>query len=496
MRKKVLKLKNRKFIGYLEFFIVYLLMYGIMLNRHYSVDSYCYSNHYTTQYMGNLSLGRIGNYFVFGLFKNINIIIYQRYFTLLLIIVLAVSARMLYDHFEINVKNEKSLLILKIGVLIMYGNVFMVDYFNYIEMVLSWCCGIMFMTFAVLQIKNEMSVVNVALMLLFAMISLSFYQAMVGFFVYFGLIDIYMINSGKLTLKAFRDSIKVVLCGGAVGIINILILKVLQKTGIASATDRTESMGITGLIQNARGIFAEALKMLADKRGFLPSYLLLVALFILYVIIVITLIQKRAQWQDYIYIILVLVCCRGVLYLPHFLASTVWMAPRSIISYWSILSMPCLIVATVIENSKMRDIANMTMIILFVVSIINIQKICLNIIVTNRIDEEIAYMFQRKIEEYEETSGQEIQKIIFKNDVSPTWTYRTVEFQAFELCERSYVVPWACVECINFYNDENYIYELMDEETYIRYFKKDNWDELDFQEQLVFDENVAYYVAY
>lgn len=493
---KILKNYEKKIIEYVEFFIVYLLMFGIMLNKHYSVDAYCYSNHSTTQYVGNLELGRIGNYFVFGLFKNINIITYQRYFTFLLIIVLTISARILYDHFRKEIEKEKYMLLLKIGILIMYGNVFMVDFFNYIEMFFAWCCGIVFMTLAVLQIRKQMSVMNMVLMLLFAIVSLNFYQALLGFFVYFGLINIYIINKGRLTVKAFWDSIKVCVCGGLSGIVNILILRILQEIKIISATDRTKNMDVAGLVTNVRNIFKESLDILIDKKGFLPSYLLVAVGLVLYAVVLYILIRKRAHWQEYVYIVLLIISCRIVLYIPHIFASTVWMAPRSVISYWSILSMPCMIIITIVDNEKLNKFASVVAMFIFIVNVVNIQKICLNIISTNRIDEEIAYLIQGEIEYYEEESGQKVEKIIFRNDAIPTWTYRTTEFQAYELCERIYVVPWGCVECINFYNDENYMYESMDDETYSRYYVKDNWDKLNLKEQLVFDGNVMYYVVY
>ncbi len=488
--------KKNNILGVLEFFIIYFLIFGIMLNRHYSVDSYSYSLNSTTQYKGNLALGRIANYFVFGLFKNINIITFQQIFSFLLIVTLAISARMIYMLYQKNVDNAKCLPLLKLGVLIIYGNVFMVDYFNYIEMFFAWCCGIIFMTVAVIQVKQRMSALNVIIMLGCVVISVSFYQALIGFFVCLALIEVYLLNKGKFSSNALKNSIIVLLCGGAAGIINILALRILQETGQISATNRTERMGISIILSNIKIVFLNAWDLLIDRKGFLPNYLVLIVLLILYMIILKTLIQRKAQWTDYVYIILLIICSRITIYIPHLLSSTIWMAPRSVISYWTILIIPCAIITTIVEKDNLRTIATVFIAMVFLISTYNIQKICSNIISTNRIDEEIAYLIQSKIEKYEEDTGNQIENIVFKNDASPSWTYNSTKFVAFELCERVYVVPWGCVECINYFNNENYNSDFMSEDQYNKYFEKDNWDNLQLEEQIIFDGNTLFYAVY
>ena len=107
-------------------------------------------------------------------------------------------------------------------------------------MVLAWCFGYVLVMLALLQIDRNMTIKNWLLMFLFMLMSVSFYQALIGFFVYFALIDIYILNEGKLTKSAFWNSAGVLLCGGGAGIFNIGLLRVLQKIGIAQAESRTE----------------------------------------------------------------------------------------------------------------------------------------------------------------------------------------------------------------------------------------------------------------
>ncbi len=493
MHKERRKYYIKEYIGFCLF---YLIVFAIMLNRHYSIDAFAYSRNSTNAYVGNLNLGRFGNYVVFGLFRNINIVTHQRIFTYILIITLSIVSCTLYIHLKKHIHNLKYDIILKTSVIIVFCNVFMIDFFVYIEMVLAWCFGIVLVMLALLQIDRNMTIKNWLLMFLFMLMSVSFYQALIGFFVYFALIDIYILNEGKLTKSAFWNSAGVLLCGGGAGIFNIGLLRVLQKIGIAQAESRTEDRGLQGILSNIKEICGNIKNLFFNTHGFMPAYMVLIALIIMYGMIIVTLIYRREAWQQYIYIFLLIVCVRGVVYVPHLLASTVWMAPRSIISYWSIFSMPCIILLVWNVDKLSLCIEGILAVIVMGTNIVNIQMVSENVIATNRLDEQVAYMIQQKIDLYEEKSGQIVDTIYIRNDDNPSYKYKAIDFQQFELCERIYNVSWGCVEAINYYNNKEYITVLMDDASFANRFSKKDWDSLNLDEQMVFDGNSLYFVAY
>ena len=65
-------------------------------------------------------------------------------------------------------------------------------------------------------------------------------------------------------------------------------------------------------------------------------------------------------------------------------------------------------------------------------NIVNIQMISENVIATNRLDEQVAYMIQQKIDLYEEKSGQIVDTIYIRNDDNPSYKYKAIDFQQFE----------------------------------------------------------------
>lgn len=219
-------------------------------------------------------------------------------------------------------------------------------------------------------------------------------------------------------------------------------------------------------------------------------------LLILYLFIIVTLWKRQETCWECLYIVLLIIACRSLLYLPHLLASSVWMAPRSIISYWSIVAIPCVILAVLADNQNINIASLIAMSCFCIINFLYIQKIGLNLIVSNRLDEEIAYMVQDRINEYENESGKEINTILFRNDAVPTYNYRALDFEAFEIGQRAYTASWSCVEMISYYNGENYNYEYMDDETFNQIFDNNDWDGIDLDEQLVFDGETAYFAIY
>lgn len=492
-----LKQRERTIIFW-QFFCFYLVGFGIMMNRHYSPDSFIYSSRSALHYKEHLSTARIGAYVAAFLFKDIDITKYQIWFALLLILTITLSATILYNHYIQWISDDKrKRFLLKMAVILMYGNVYMTDFFHFPEAIPPMAFGILFMTFAVQQIVPNMSIKKLLTMTLFMIISLNCYQVTLGFFCFFALASIYIANKGILTKNAFIDSFLIVLFGGLfAGATNVILLRILQNTGVVAQTNRTEMAGLEGWISNAKRIAQGAYYFFKDTSKFLPKNSIIFILLLLYALVITTLWNAKASWRNYLYILLMVLVCRVMVYAPHILASDVWMAPRTIISYWSIVSIPCIVLVVLSNRHIIKNIALVFMICFCIVQALSIQRIGLNMISKDRIDEEISYMIQSKIADYESKSGTEIDTIIFRNDMIPSYQYRSSEFGAFELGQRAFTVPWGCVEMINYFNDENYSYIYMDDEIFKRYFDKENWDYLNLDEQLVFDGNVAYFIAF
>lgn len=497
--KIILQAKWDIVTNFCQIFTFFLIEFGIMLNRHYSLDSFTYSNSSAIKYKGHLLTARVGAYVAAFLFKDIDITKHQIWFAGLLILTITFSAAIIYNHYiQWTSDDKRKRFLLKMAIAVMYGNVYMIDFFHFPEALPPMIFGILFMTLAVRQILPDMSVKNFLKMTVFMIISLNCYQVTLGFFTFFALTNVFLINKGILTKKAFINSFKIVILGDfTAGATNVILLRVLQKTGVVAPIGRTEVVGVEGWISNATQIVREAYYLFKDVGNFLPPRSIFIMVLLLYTLVIVTLWNMKASWGSCLYIFLMVLICRGMVFAPHLLASEVWLAPRSIISYWSIISIPCVVLVVLANRDTIKNMALVFMFAFCLINVLSIQRIGINMISRNRIDEEISYLIQSKIVDYENTSGMKINTISFRNDMNPSWYYRSSDFGAYELGQRGYTAAWSCsVDMINYFNEENYSHIKMDDETFRNYFDKENWDYLDLDEQLTFDGNVAYFVAY
>lgn len=496
-----LKNSNINITQILKVICTYFVVYGVMLTEHYSQDSYNYHMDPVANNVGNLASGRLGDYFVNSLANlfHINYVDYQPVFIVLLIAALAVCSELIFNHYVTimnqEIANDRKIL-LRLAIFLMFCNVFIIEWFVFVEMTFSWSLSVLFMACAVLQIGKDNNLPKMALCTLYMIISVSFYQSTISFFVSFALLGIYIAHDGVLTKKSFIESVKVLICGGFAGAINILTLKILQATGMAYKTGRTDSLTTEELIRNTKAIIHVIKDTIINAYGLLPRYSVLMILIVLVVLVCISGGNAKLRVGDYIYMLLALGMCILVVYSPHLLTADLWITQRSVVGFWIILTLPAVIILIKNENKTIGRIAILVLSLFIVLNVSMIQQISANVIAGNRVDEEFSYLVQNEIAKYEEENGVKIEKIAVANDVRPSYHYRSIDFASMNLMTRSFCVSWGGVESINYYNKTNYKKVEMDEIIREKYFEGRDWDCMDLEEQLAFDGDTLYMIAY
>ena len=475
-------------------------VYRIMLVQHFSADSYRYYANPLLNNKGNLALGRIGDFIVNEIIcrLGLNYVRNQFIFVIILILTVSISVELIYNHYikicngQIN-WNKK--LVLKSAIILMFCNVFILEWFIYTEMAFLWSLSLIFMDLAVIQITPQCNVKHMIRSIVYVFVSVSFYQASISYFVIFALIGIYIGYAGKLNKSSFTDSIKVFICGGLGGIFNLAFIKLMQILNIVQSTNRTESLSLDLWINNIETIFQNIKRWLLDSYGLLPKYSLIVIVLIMYTLLVVGLIKKKKK-LNLIYIILLIIMCNIMVYIPHFLTSTVWMAQRTITSFFVFLIIPYIILNVQNVGQKIQKLSIVTFLIFLIINIRQIEEISVDVIASNKIDEEISYLIQDEIQKYEMQNNTKIKNISLVNDINPHWGYNAIEYVCFDTNLRSYVVNWGGVDCINYYNKTEYNSVEMNENIYETHFSGKNWDFLDLDEQMVFQGDTLYMVSY
>jgi hypothetical protein len=479
--------------------VVFLMFYGIMLVRHYSVDSYTYFADPLQNNEGNLALGRFGDYFINLIVckLNLNYVTHQFFFVSILIATFIFSSKALYSKFvKASDFDLTQKVLIKLSIWLMYCNVFVQEWFSYVEMDFAWSLSILFMTMAVFEISSELDLKSIIKITLLCIISFGFYQATIGYFISFGIVAVYIVHKGNLNRQSFVESIKLLMCGFLSGLFNVVLIKVWQMTGKVQQTSRTESLTVEGIVDNLKVTLSAVENWVVNSNTLLPQYFLLTAISIIVALVVLSIFIEKSRSGDILYIVLVALVCNVLVYAPHLMTSSIWMAQRTIVSFWVIFLVPCTFLAVKYKGKWLDKIAVGVIFLVFLLNWYKVQDISVDVIVKNRLDEEIAYMIQERIQNYQSGTGVTIEKIGVTTDSIPAWTYASNNYTCYDTNLREYVVEWAAVDCINYYNNTKYKKCDISEEIYTKYFEGKNWDSLNLNEQMIFENDTVYLAGY
>jgi hypothetical protein len=207
--------------------------------------------------------------------------------------------------------------------------------------------------------------------------------------------------------------------------------------------------------------------------------------------------RKLAHSTGMVSIILVLFINYLVVFLPHLLTSTLWMAPRTIIGIFHFISSIYMIILLFPLSKRYERFISIILSIFLVINIMQISNIGINVFSSNKIDKEIIQVISNKILKYENANDLKVKKIAIAKDAEPQYGYYdNVNYIRFDTNIRALAVDWAIIPAINFYCNKEYTSIAMPVEIYNKYFLGKNWDFFDQDEQLLFIGDTLYLISY
>jgi len=472
------------------FFFLYFFAFSLMLFPHFSLDTFDFYAH--NGYEGDLINGRAAAYIINLLFLGTDIYQMSWLMTVLAVIFLTLSSVIIYS--KIEQASGKNSLIIAAAVAILFCNTFMADVFQFNSGCHNMTLGILFASMA---LKQNLSLKNLCASAVLLFIGLSFYQAVLGYYVAMSLVLIYFSHDCNLTLESVKDSLKIIFVACAASLACFLELRFLQITEIVYASPRTGAITFNILIQNLRQIYGLLIeKILPTANTTYPQYILPIFLFVIYAVLLYSMIKKRAKSRDYVYSALIILVSTAAVFAPHIFTTSIWTSQRSIFSFWSILTIPVLFIEHWRGDSLKKLLYGIAILILSVniVCMVNMQASLLS---SNKIDQEISYLIQSRIDEYEHQTGNKIKTIAFRNDNDPTWAYKSIDYSGYDFAVRSYTPSWgAGVSLIEYFNNRSYERRPMTNAEYNEFFQRKNWNIFSLDEQLVFFRDTLYMVSY
>lgn len=482
---------------------IVFLSYLIMFEKHYASDSMYAIENSSIYGIGNLALGRYGCEVIYRILISLGIN-YDKCFAgiiLFMILTLTYFAAEVSDNLVTRLGNrctKKRAWIIKIAVVTLVCNCFMQEWFAFWECGFQWGFSILFMTWALIQLKEKMKAGNVVLSALFLILGLGFYQASLALYIVVGLAGVYISCDGELSKKSILKSALVIGIGGGASIVNLLSIRFFQYIGLVGTTVRTEVLSPEILLKNILFIGKLVVEMLIYTCGLYPKGLLITATALLAILVFMSIIRKhQKRWNRGIYVTGIWVVCLLSAFLPHLFTTSVWPAQRTVVGFWGSFSI-LLIAATILaerDGWMIRSALGIGIIIL-AVNIIFIQKIEMDLVISNRIDQEIAREIGQKIREYETETGNAVDTIAAGYDSNVTYRYGVTQYDWCDTNVSGLVKEWSDVNTINYYNGTHYVRGQMDEQIYSDYIRDKNWDYFNPDQQLIFRENVLYMIRY
>ncbi len=493
------KIKKYIRVQYVVTFLFFFAVYGIMFIRHYAKDTYYAIMNASRYGIGNVSLGRFGCEIAYriGIALGMDYVKAFRFLIFGLIFSMAfftcIVLKRLTDGRENTSRQEY--LLFWLGAASLTCNPFIAEWLQFWECSFQWGGALIFCGLAIGTVKGKLGWKKYIITTFLVFCSLSFYQAAIALFLTAGLMIVYVSADGKINAGSFKSTLWIIASGGCASVLNLLGIKLFQKLGMAGATKRTGDITVETIINNVKGIMQTIPRLLLDSFKLYPKGLLLFVMALMLTISLLNIYRRKEHMLNKsVYILLLWFICLFATFLPHLMTTSLWIAQRTIVSFWGILGV--MEIACAVNVKRGQALCAGTGGLACLVCIMFIQIYAVELIGTNMLDRECVNAIESKITEYEEETGNEITTIFIHGDEKVTTHYSFIEYSTRNMAERALTGSVYGANSLNFYTGKNYARRVMDEEAYRAYFGENNWDYLNLEAQTHFEEDTLYLVFY
>ena len=486
--------------------LIVLSSCGLMLNTHFSADTY----DILTTFDNNVDIHlRDGRFITAGIYRilailNINVAKYQNLFSLLFMALVAGLVTFLVYTAANYLHNEQThvLYILNCGFLSIFHNVFIAEWYMFPEAMLMYAISLLGAVIAAISLlraffTNAPSAKCKCYGLSFTalLIALGTYQVTIGIYINLLLSMIFICNDMSLRDKlstAFKG-----LCMGAFNcILNILIVKLLTMINIMQPSSRGASFNFQVILNNISLIISQQTEILGGHHIF-PSFVLPLFIVLLLGVIVVSVSQQTPHdWSALAIVLLFSAIIYAGSFIPHIVSSDYWLSQRTLVPIFGVFAF--LIVAG-IALCYSKNILHL--LLFFSTAFVLINSLTMTDIFSNRLavddfDTAYAKAIQSYIQRYSDETGIIIHSIAMRLDSNPSWSYDGIKYVSYDINVKNMVRSWAYIPLINRINNTNYQFVDMNEEVWNTFFAGKDWNEFLPDEQIIFQNDIAYLAVY
>ena len=490
MKDKIKKVIASKEL--LSFSAITLIFFGIFIRFEFATDTYASLSMSIRTFINQFgSSGRFIIAFcgtVLKLLKIKNDTVYLLSF-LMAIVCMILSLYKLYNIIKDDIKDEKLKKIIPVLIVL---NAFSIELFLFIEKGIM-IFAILMCIFAVdnlvkgLDKKDKRYFIISAILMFMANCS---YQGVVGIFVAIAIV--YILKYSKTIKEFIINNVITILVYGVPATVDFALTKIFFAGSRVS--------GEVIISQSIKKVCSSTFGMIKNTYQILPKYFLFTLIIIVILILIGNIIMhKKTARGKVLDIFKVIYIVFGVIFAsvaPQLMQNTesIWFVARSTYPYASLFGV---LVLYLFMNYDVKKVSKAIVITLSVLLII-VEFYRFNIIETDRyklneVDYEITKAVCEKIDEYEQTTGNQITKIAIYSDSSVGYTYDGI-FATGDTNLKSYFVDWSILYTIQYYSGRSLQKIEPIEEIKVK-FLNENWNSFD-KDQLIFDDDTLHFCKY
>ena len=469
------------------FAIITVLFFGAFFLLQYAPDTYSvFTNTIRHTVKHFFSCGRyvsgVAAYFAIEILSFDNLGVYIASYILAIICTIA-SLYKLNKLIKKDLKNKSISIIISTLIVI---NPFSIELFMYIEkgiMMLSILLCIM----AVEQIERFLKGNKKAILwtMIYMFIANCCYQGTVGIFVAISLI--YIMKYSKNIKEFLLNNVWVAIAYGIPALINFLsirfIFRNLRVNGKIILSDTVSKM--------LDGIY----NMIIDTYKLLPEYIFLSVIIILLGFIIYKFVIQSKEKKKAIQLLGAFYLILGTLFstiAPQLLQDTsaIWFVARSSYPMAAIIGLLAIYIFTNFETNKIEQkIISILLVVFLIIQLGYFMTYTIHNYIGNYIDKNISLQIKSAIEEYEQKTGIEIEKIAIYKDSMPQHAYPGLKASG-DINVKAYSSEWCVNRILKLYTKRE-LEVIESDDTIKEEFEKKNWDYFN-TEQIIFIDNVMH----
>lgn len=480
-------------------FVVSFVMYHGFLNQHFSIDSFDIlqsQNHQMASW--HINNGRFVYSAVVYLLDvlNIDIVLNAFLWSLLFMCASAFCCVMLLNSLlEFQDFSLLPLMVLDLGALATYNNVFVAEWYQFVECVPMYIITILSATAAAIQIaKQQHDGKRFRIFFAFALLAISYNTYQIGLPLFFFLVLALTVFHSNLivTLKDCLRLLIVVLICIAVVLMNLVLTQACLPF-IASESSRYDSLSIRNVFENIYLLIKEQPNLWLRANGMIGGPWMLLFVISLAVLAGYTVYTRKMKAVHALLLLILLIGGCSCVFVPVLLGSDFWMPPRTIAFLFAFtFFFSCIIAKSTHKIILIGQLISTSVFLL--VSTFYVGIYSGDTLLSNKFDKQYIQELNAQIELYEQETNCDIQYLAFLPDASMEWRWDVAGQYKWDVCNRVISTAWSRLNAINYYTDKGY---LACEDSLIPNDIKDyalahDWNEYIPSEQLFFSDDTCY----